>query len=299
MLAGPDGSQSILARAQEVEDDIVEDVLEDEDEGDATVEADDVGTESTAVEGDAEEEEEEPPLKPSEDANTFILFTKPNIGTDLPAGHIVKFLVGFANKGSNDFVVETMDAAFRYPQDYSFYIQNFTSVRFDKVVEPNREATFEYSFLPSESFSARPMGLTVNLNYKDNEGNLFQDAVFNETVQVVEPDEGLDGETFFLYIFLAAVVVLLLLGVQQLLSSFSKKHMSKPTKPAVEMGTQNVGDIDYDWIPQQNIVNDANKSPRRSPKSKTSPRQRRAKRNAGSEDWNQQSTTSFNHTRQF
>ena len=27
------------------------------------------------------------------------------------------------------------------------------------------------------------------------EGNFFQDAVFNETINVVEPDEGLDGET--------------------------------------------------------------------------------------------------------
>ena len=27
------------------------------------------------------------------------------------------------------------------------------------------------------------------------QGNEFQNAVFNETIQVVEPDEGLDGET--------------------------------------------------------------------------------------------------------
>jgi len=44
--------------------------------------------------------------------------------TDLPAGKEVRFLVGFTNKGSSDFIIESMDAAFRYPQDYSFYIQN-------------------------------------------------------------------------------------------------------------------------------------------------------------------------------
>ena len=43
---------------------------------------------------------------------------------DLPAGQPVKLLVGFFNKGTNVFFVESMDAAFRYPQDYSFYIQN-------------------------------------------------------------------------------------------------------------------------------------------------------------------------------
>jgi len=52
------------------------------------------------------------------------LFVLVSVGTDLPAGHPVKLLVGFSNKGSQDFIVESMDAAFRYPQDYSFYIQN-------------------------------------------------------------------------------------------------------------------------------------------------------------------------------
>ena len=73
-----------------------------------------------------EEEEEDKPLRPSPDADTFILFTKPT-GTDFPAGALVKFLVGFTNKGSKDFIVDTMDASFRYPQDYSFYIQNVSS----------------------------------------------------------------------------------------------------------------------------------------------------------------------------
>ena len=115
--------------------------------------------------------------------------------TDLPAGQQVKLLVGFTNKGSQDFFVDNMEASFRYPQDYSFYIQNFTTARYNRAVEPNREATFYYSFTPSETFNARPFGLTINLNYRDAEGNIFQDSVFNETVQITEPDEGLDGET--------------------------------------------------------------------------------------------------------
>ena len=44
--------------------------------------------------------------------------------------------------------------------------------------------------------------------------------MFNETVNIVELDEGLDGETFFLYVFLAAVVVLIIVGAQQFFVSF-------------------------------------------------------------------------------
>ena len=44
--------------------------------------------------------------------------------SDLPSGQVVRFLVAFRNGGDQDFLVESMDASFRYPQDYSFIIQN-------------------------------------------------------------------------------------------------------------------------------------------------------------------------------
>jgi len=259
-----------------------DDSMEGEDE-EATVETeaagDDDGVEDPegAVTGD--DAEEEAALKPSQDADTFILFTKPANPLELPAGKQVRILVGFTNKGSGEFMVENMEASFRYPQDYSFYLQNFTTMAYGSVVKPKQQATFEYGFIPNEAFSSRPFGLTVVVNYKDAEGAVFQSAVFNETIQVVEPDEGLDGETFFLYVFLAAIVVLLLVGAQQLVTSFGKKRMSKP-RQVVEMGTQN-SDVDYDWLPKETLQN-LNKSPRRSPKQ--SPRQRRNLRSSGSKD---------------
>jgi len=317
MFAGNGGSSSLVTAENADREDAgnVEDIAEGE-EDEATVESDEgtvtpetPGSEAAATtdsekvnktrtESDEEEKKQKPkvdktvpkrtrdddeeefkPLKASPNADTHILFTKP-AGTDFPAGAPVRFLVGFTNKGDKDFLVDSMEASFRYPQDYSFYIQNFTTVKFDRNVEPKRQATFEYGFTPSETFNARPFGLTINLNYKDADGNLFQDAVFNDTVNITEPDEGLDGETFFLYVFLVAIAVLLLVGAQQFLVSFSKKRLSKP-KQRVEMGTQNKGDVDYDWIPKENLEMN-NKSPRRSPR--TSPRQRRAKRGQGADD---------------
>lgn len=49
-----------------------------------------------------------------------------------------------------------------------FYFVNvkFTAFDFNKVIEPDREATFEYFFTPSETFSSRQFGLTINVNYK-------------------------------------------------------------------------------------------------------------------------------------
>lgn len=103
----------------------------------------------------------------------------------------MEFLVGFNNKGDADgiesppdFVVETLDASFRYPMDFSFHIQNFSAIAYHKTVKPGQEATVAYSFIPADAFAGRAIGLTINLNYRDSEGNFYFDPVFNETVQV-------------------------------------------------------------------------------------------------------------------
>jgi len=240
-----------------------------------TVENEGAETEPSTVadaEGDKVDDKE---LKAAPGADAQLMFIKPK-NLEFPAGTPVHLLVGFANRGKKDFIIDSIDAAFRYPQDYSYYIQNFTAATFNTLIEADHERTFQYAFTPSDQFPARPFGLTINLNYHDNEGNLFLNAVFNDTVNIVEFDEGLDGEIFFLYLMLAALVVLLLVGLQQLLVSFSKKRLSLPKKrPVVETGTQNQADIDYDWIPAE-MLNKKKQSP------KQSPRQRRAaKRSTG------------------
>ncbi|XP_067135597.1 translocon-associated protein subunit alpha-like [Centruroides vittatus] len=236
--------------------------------------------ENAVVEKEETDDEEERTLLSSPDADTYFLFTKPSGSSlEIPAGKDVQFLVGFTNKGVKDFVVETMDASFRYPVDFSFYIQNFSTIAYNRLVKPKQQATFFYTFYVSETFSSRPFGLTVHLLYADSDGKRFLNAVFNDTVNVVEIDEGLDGETFFLYVLLAACGVLVLVGGQQFLASFGKK---RPTmKQKIEMGTQNANDVDYDWLPKETLQ-EIRKSPRKSPRQ--SPRQRRARRRTGNVD---------------
>jgi len=200
---------------------------------------------------------------------TKILFVQPE-SSDLPAGRLVKLLVGFRNNGTSSFLIDGIDGSFRYPQDFSYYIQNFTAFEYRKVVESEKEATFEYMFTPSETFAQRQFGLTINLRYRNPEGKQFINSVFNETVNIVEPDEGFDGETFLLYVFLAAILVLLAIVAQQFFTVFKKKGRStKSSAQKVSNGSSNsTGDIDLEWIPKEHLQ--TNKSP------KVSPRQRRA-----------------------
>uniref|UniRef100_A0A4D5RCL2 Translocon-associated protein subunit alpha n=1 Tax=Ixodes scapularis TaxID=6945 RepID=A0A4D5RCL2_IXOSC len=191
------------------------------------------------------------PLKPSPDGDTFLLFTKPQgFQSKLPAGKEVHFLVGFTNKGSKDFVLDTMDASFRYPMDFSFYIQNFTTIGYNKVVKPKQQATLSYSFFASQSFSARPFGTHGQPDVpRRRRGPPTWTAVFHETVEVVEVDEGLERRDV-LPVHVSWRRALGAAGWWLASSSWdlvSKKRAAP--KQNVEMGTQNWYDVDYDWVP--------------------------------------------------
>ncbi|MBN3308041.1 SSRA protein, partial [Amia calva] len=95
----------------------------------------------------------------------------------------------------------------------------------------------------------RPFGLVINLNYKDNNGNSFQDAVFNQTVTITEREDGLDGETIFMYVFLSGLGLLVAVGLHQLLESRKRRRPA----PKVEMGTSSHNDVDMSWIPQETL----------------------------------------------
>jgi len=218
------------------------------------------------------------------DVETTMLFTKPAANPanyapgvnaiELPAGKIVEFLLGFENKADEgEFTIETLDASFRYPMDFTYHIQNFSAISYQKVVKPGQEASVFYSFIPADAFAGRPIGLTINLAYRDQEGNFYFDPVFNETVSIVEFDEGFDSEVFFMYVFLAAGAILLLFLVYTLLTWGSKPKKSAAAKKPVETGTSN-SDVDFEWIPRSAVL-----SQQKTPGSnKTSPRQRKSKR---------------------
>ncbi|XP_074549545.1 translocon-associated protein subunit alpha [Halichoeres trimaculatus] len=273
LVKGPMVSAQDLTEDEEaeaVDEDVVDDVTAEDEDDEAEVE-DDETAELTEEKEDEEEEALVGEVKASPNADTTILFVK---GEDFPANNIVKFLLGFSNKGSENFIVESLDASFRYPQDYQFYIQNFTALQLGISVPAGRQATFEYSFIPAEPMGGRPFGLVINLNYKDGNGNIFQDAVFNQTVTITEKEDGLDGETIFMYVFLSGLGLLVIVGLHQLLESRKRRRPA----PKVEMGTASHNDVDLSWIPQETL-NQINKaSPKRSP------RKRSQKRSAGSDE---------------
>ena len=86
--------------------------------------------------------------------------------------------------------------------------------------------------------------------------------LYNDTVNIIEVEEGLDGETLFLYVLMAAACVLLLVGGQQFLYSVGKKRVGgglpSRTRANLETGTKSSKQIDMDWVPK-NVINHLSK----------------------------------------
>lgn len=104
---------------------------------------------------------------------TFSYVSNQPFVSDLPAGVVVEFLVGFTNKGKQDFTLDTLDASLRYPMDFNFFIQNYSTIIYNRIVKPGHEATLGYSFIPAEAVAGRPFGLSVNLQYRDEVCNFL------------------------------------------------------------------------------------------------------------------------------
>lgn len=249
-----------------------EGAADDAQDDDSTVETEEEASEGgdeTATTGKDsatdEEEETSSGIGPSAEAETTVLFPDyPD--KQLPAGKLIRVLVGITNRGEKDFIISSIDASFRYPQDFSYHIQNFTATYYSSVVVAGQENTFQYQFYPHESYGGRPFGLAVMMLYKDNEGGEYAAGVFNETVTFKELDDAFDGEQFFLYIFLAAISLLVVFAINYAFTSAKgKRSFTQPRAEEFEQGTQK-GDIDYDWLPSQTMSDFNKASPRRSPR---------------------------------
>lgn len=249
----------------EEEDEDDEGLVEDEDEEE---EDDDDGDEGE-IELDDDEAADADMITSHKDVVSAVLFES---GSEpyLLAGKETESYIHFANGGSDNFIINSIDASFRYPQDFSYIMQNFTVLTPNKMIDAGKEGSFKYLFKPGELAGGRSFGLVVNVNYEDMGKNVYKDAVFNQTVLVLENDDSVDAETFFMYIMLAGMLSLLVFGLYSSVapkSKRSKKSVHANGAAPLETGTAN-GDVDMSWIPEQTLKVLKNKTPTSSPRSR-------------------------------
>jgi translocon-associated protein subunit alpha len=171
-------------------------------------------------------------------------FIFPNYPTKkIAIGHEIEVIVGFLNEGSLTYNVSEIFAAFRYPGDWRYYIQNFTRQPNTIVVKPGEQHSFVYSFTPDPFLEPRDLGFSGQFFYSDSEGNNYTSYWYNTTITLIELQEPLDVQTLFTYVGLIGVAGLVLFIIYK---SVSEKKAKRPKR--VETGTVKESVIDEDWL---------------------------------------------------
>jgi len=189
------------------------------------------------------------------DVATTTIFPYHNNGK-IPSGAEVPIVIGFRNNGEKLYNITHAVASFNYPQDYSYYIQNFTEQYYHYTVGPSEEISLEYTLYPDPLLDMRDFGLVVSIFYHDGNsqqvGNNFTSVVWNKTVDIIELDTGFDPQTLFAYIAILAVLGLAGYVVYRNLNSWTKGQKkgkggaSKATESSTGSSQEQV--LDNDWL---------------------------------------------------
>lgn len=195
----------------------------------------------------------------------------------LPSGQIIESLVGFTNNGKRTFNITHIAASLNHPQDFRYYIQNYTKFVYGVLVHPGEQVSLSYKFIPDPYLEPREFGLVVSVYYHDEVGGNFTTAFFNGTVDIVDPDSGFDFQQAFIYLGLFTIVGL---GGFFAYKSLSKKtrRTKKSAVPYVEVGTVNkrtpTVTLDSEWLEGTQAVS----PPRERPQAKKTKDQKEHKK---------------------
>jgi len=189
----------------------------------------------------------------------------------LPSGEIIEVLLGFTNTGRKTFNITSLAASLNHPQDFKYYIQNYTRFDYGVLVHPDEQISLTYMFRPDALLEPREFGLIVSVFYHDEIGGNFTTAFFNGTIRIVDPDNGFDFQQGFIYFGLFGIVGLLgFLAFQQV--NKKTRHTKKTPATYVEVGTVSkstpVVNLDNEWLEGTHAVSPTRQRPTKDPKKK-------------------------------
>jgi len=180
----------------------------------------------------------------------------------LPSGELIEVLVGFTNNGQKTVKITNIGASLNHPQDFRYYIQNYTKFEYDVLVHPDEQVSLAYRFRPDALLEPREFGLIVSVYYHDEGGGNFTTAFFNGTIDIVDPDNGFDFQQAFIYLGLVAIVGLGgFFGYQSLGKKTRLGRRRITPTPYVEVGTVNkktpTVTLDNEWLEGTHAVSPA------------------------------------------
>ena len=142
----------------------------------------------------------------NDDIDTVTIFPDYPAGGSLHSGEPLKVLLGFRNNGESPMNVSHIAGSVNAPMQYSFYVMNFTVAEYLSVVEPGKEASFEYQFYLDPVLAGHDFTVAFTAFYQDDTEK-YASTFYNSTISVLDPVRVFDAQTAFMYLALFGLVL--------------------------------------------------------------------------------------------
>lgn len=167
-----------------------------------------------------------------------------------PVGDTVDVLLGFGNTGDKPFKVLGIKAHLVSPQDFQYFLHNFTGVAYNVTVEPDEVNTLQYKFKIDRNIDTREFGFIVDVYYQNLENDQFATTFVNETITFTEAEEGFDPKNLVSYAVLAVVIGVIGFVFFKMLgnASFAKRFTKAKKEEVVDIDSTST-DVNKEWLP--------------------------------------------------
>jgi len=163
-----------------------------------------------------------------------------------PAGEKLKVLMGMRNTGDTPMNVTHLAGSINAPQQWNYYVTNFTVGQYNVVIEPAKEASFEYQFYIDPQLAGHEFTLALTAFFHDG-NEMYASTFFNNTIPVIDPPGVLDTHTMFMYLNLLAILGAGIYFGLQATGALAMINAATKKKAKKEMGTSGVYDQD-EWL---------------------------------------------------
>ncbi|KAG2489387.1 hypothetical protein HYH03_012029 [Edaphochlamys debaryana] len=121
------------------------------------------------------------------------------------AGLPVKVVLGIRNDAAEAYNISAIMGSLNNAEDFRAYYWNFTQQLYFQVVQPSKELSVEYSFLPPKDLPPNDYQVALTVFYEAADG-FKSTTFFNQTITVNEQRQLIDWKLMFLYVIFIALV---------------------------------------------------------------------------------------------
>merc|ERR1712048_396009 len=177
------------------------------------------------------------PLMSYDGIETYAVFPGVHDGR-FALGDVHKQLVGVKNNADVVINITSIEGALLNPFDHTYYVQNFTPASFGMPVAPGEAVSLLYRYAPHTSLDPMVFQLSTVLQYTvQNTEKVYQNALYNQTIELYEPASTFDTKKTMSFVVGVAMLFGLSLSPFHLTSATDAK-MAKSSKPSGSASNQ-------------------------------------------------------------